>query len=161
MRLRRSQSPSPPSVSATLGTTGSPDELVLRVRVAGASPPHTIEYWRAGAWLRAHNGYTPTNDFEESALDSVSSLLSPGAVRWPKDGMHTKNDLNWTVLRDYLSAKPPRVVIANVLHGHHFVLTVGLSGDGDTILVNDPGFDKTNYSYSKDVVGWRIFDMTN
>ena len=42
------------------------------------------------AWLRAHNGYTPTNDFEESALDSVSSLLSPGAVRWPKDGMHTK-----------------------------------------------------------------------
>jgi hypothetical protein len=111
------------------------------------------------AWLRAHNGYTPTNDFEESALDSVSSLLSPGAVRWPKDGMHTKNDLNWTVLRDYLSAKPPRVVIANVLHGHHFVLTVGLSGDGDTILVNDPGFDKTNYSYSKVVFGWRIFDM--
>jgi hypothetical protein len=111
-------------------------------------------------WLRTHKGYTPMNDFEESAIDAVSSLLPPGAVTWPKDGMHSKNDLNWTVLKEYLAAQPPRVVIANVLHGHHFVLTVGLSGDGDTILVNDPGFDKTNYSYSKDVVGWRIFDMT-
>ena len=51
-------------------------------------------------------------------------------------------------------------MIANVLHGHHFVLTVGIAGDGDTILVNDPGFNKTAYSYSKDVVGWRIFDMS-
>ena len=112
------------------------------------------------AWLRANGGYTPTNDFEESAIENVSSLLKSGAATWPKDGMHRKNDLDWATIREYLSAQPPRVVIANVLHGHHFVLTVGLSGDGDTILVNDPGFDKTNYSYSKDVVGWRIFDMT-
>ena len=111
-------------------------------------------------WLRTHNGYTPTNDFKESRLDYVSSLTGPRSVVWPKDGMHTENDLDWSTLSEYLSSKPPRVVIANVLHGHHFVLTVGLAGDGDTILVNDPGFNRTNYSYSKDVVGWRIFDMS-
>lgn len=111
-------------------------------------------------WLRNNNGYTPTNDFKESRLDFVSSLAGPGSVVWPEDGMHTENDITLDTLADYLSAKPPRVVIANVLHGHHFVLTVGIAGDGDTILVNDPGFNKTAYSYSKDVVGWRIFDMS-
>ena len=31
--------------------------------------------------------------------------------------------------------------------------------DEDTLYVNDPGFNTTSYSYSADVVGYRIFDM--
>ena len=35
-----------------------------------------------------------------------------------------------------------RPVIANVMHGGHFVLVVGYDTiDGDTLYVNDPGFD--------------------
>ena len=51
--------------------------------------------------------------------------------------MHRKNDLDWATIRS-ICQRSSLAVIANVLHGHHFVLTVGLSGDGDTILVNDP-----------------------
>lgn len=29
----------------------------------------------------------------------------------------------------------------------------------DTIYVRDSGFNRTTYSYSADVVGWRLFDM--
>lgn len=53
-----------------------------------------------------------------------------------------------------------RVVIANVHNGGHFVLLVGYDdADGDTFYVNDPGFDVNTYSYTSDVVGYRIFDM--
>lgn len=108
------------------------------------------------AWLRANGGYTSGDDFIESALPK----LDPSRVSWPKDAMHTTNDLSVETVRSYLSASPPRVVIANVMKGRHFVLVVGWhDGDNDTLLVNDPGFDRGNYSYSSDVVGWRIFDM--
>ena len=51
-------------------------------------------------------------------------------------------------------------VIANVMKGGHFVLVTGYdSADVDIVYVNDPGFNTTAYSISKDVVGWRIFDM--
>lgn len=54
-----------------------------------------------------------------------------------------------------------RPVIANVMQGHHFVLVIGWDPkDEDTLLVNDPGFNTLSYSYSKDVVGWRLFQMT-
>ena len=44
------------------------------------------------------------------------------------------------------------------MHGRHFVLVVGIMND-DVLYVNDPGFNRTTYSYKNDVVGWRIFDM--
>jgi hypothetical protein len=31
---------------------------------------------------------------------------------------------------------------------------------GDTLFVNDPGFNRASYSYSNDVVGWRLYNMT-
>ena len=89
-------------------------------------------------------------------MDRVSSLLPNGTVLWPKDGMHVTNDIPLDELRLYLER---RVVIANVMKGRHFVLVVGVMPDGDTLLVNDPGFSRTTYSYEWDVVGWRIFDM--
>ena len=56
------------------------------------------------------------------------------------------------------------VVIANVMHGRHFVLVTGY--DNDTIrnggkgrlYVNDPGFTK-DYYLVEDVVGWRLYNM--
>eukprot|EP01052_Picozoa_sp_SAG31_P010168 SAG31_NODE_548_length_14222_cov_10.926574_6_plen_73_part_00 len=53
-------------------------------------------------------------------------------------------------------------VIINVMHGEHFVLVVGYDKeiDGDILYVNDPGFNRQSYSYSKDVVGYRLFDLS-
>ena len=59
----------------------------------------------------------------------------------------------------YLKAGRP--VIAHVMDGGHFVLVVGYDAeDGDTLYINDPGFSISTYSYSRDVVGWRLFTMT-
>ena len=107
-------------------------------------------------WLRTHNGYIGANNFEEGSIDNVSSLLPHSAV-WPSDGHHGTNDIDTAELKLYIET---RVVIANVLKGRHFVLVVGVDAlDSDVLYVNDPGFNRTTYSYSKDVVGWRLFDM--
>jgi len=45
------------------------------------------------------------------------------------------------------------------MSGRHFVLTTGWDPSSpNTFFVNDPGFERTTYSFS-DIVGWRIFDM--
>ena len=106
-------------------------------------------------WLRQNRGYTPNNDLIEAAVPKVAP---PGRVIWPRDGMHVTNDIPIQTIQGWVAT---RVVIANVMHGHHFVLVVGVRGDGDTLIVNDPGFDRTTYSYSRDVVGWRIFDVVS
>ena len=51
-------------------------------------------------------------------------------------------------------------VIANVMHGRHFVLVVGYAGDGDTLYVNDPGFERSTYSFAADVVGLRLYNVS-
>lgn len=107
-------------------------------------------------WLRTHGGYVNgTSDLEESVVPSIN----PARISWPSDGMHTKNDLSFSTIVDYIDRATPRIVIANVMDGGHFVLVVGYRSDNDTIVVNDSGFPRNTYSYSKDVVGWRIFDM--
>ena len=64
-----------------------------------------------------------------------------------------------TIVKSFLDIG--RVVIANVNNGGHFVLLTGYSvGDNDTFAVNDPGYNRDSYSYSLDVVGYRIFDMS-
>ena len=106
-------------------------------------------------WLRNNNGYDGTNDFYEEVLPKISS---PGNVVWPKDGMHKTNDLKLQTVQLYL--EKGRVMIANVMNGSHFVLVTGWEQENeDALFVNDPGFNLNNYSYSQDVVGWRIFDM--
>jgi hypothetical protein len=64
-----------------------------------------------------------------------------------------------TQVHQYLMQGRP--VIANVDSGRHFVLVTGWrTGDADTVLINDPYFNVTTYSISKDIVGWRLFNMT-
>ena len=71
--------------------------------------------------------------------------------------MHRTNDLSYDTVVSYLNKG--RIVIANVMNGGHFVLITGYSTDKDSFAVNDSGFSTTQYSYSKDVVGYRIYDM--
>ena len=42
-----------------------------------------------------------------------------------------------------------------VMGGHHFVLVVGYddAASGDTLFVNDPGFDRPSYSFADDGAG--------
>lgn len=107
------------------------------------------------AWLKAHDGYDAGNDMDEDAVTTVN----PAHIQWndTKDKIVT-NSLPLTTIHSLLDAGAP--VIANVMQGHHFVLVVGWDGkDPDTLYVNDPGFATISYSYSKDVVGWRLFQM--
>jgi hypothetical protein len=105
-------------------------------------------------WLRNNGGYTSGNDLIESMVPKVA----PKYVSWPSDAMHVHNDLPKSAIQGYL--KSGRPVIANVMQGRHFVLVTGwdVSND-DTLYINDPGFTRSTYSYSDDVVGWRLFDM--
>lgn len=105
-------------------------------------------------WLKANGGYVNgTDDFEESALVK----LDPKRIKWTNESMRTHNDLSWDQVTAKLEAGDP--VIANVMSGHHFVLVVGFDEDGDTLYINDPGFNRQSYSHSKDVVGYRLFLM--
>ena len=40
------------------------------------------------------------------------------------------------------------------------MLVVGYAGDGDTLYVNDPGFERSTYSFAADVVGWRLYNVS-
>jgi hypothetical protein len=74
--------------------------------------------------------------------------------------MHRTNDVSLSTVRALLNSGEP--CIANVDAGRHFVLVVGWDdADQDTLFVRDSGFDRNNYSYSRDVVGWRFFNMTD
>lgn len=109
------------------------------------------------AWLQTHRGYVAgTDDFEESAAEAIS----PAHIRWTNESMHRSNDLPWAAVVSLIDSRS--AVIVNVMHGEHFVLAVGYDErvGGDTLYVNDPGFNRPSYSYAKDVVGYRLFDLT-
>ena len=104
-------------------------------------------------WLQDNGGYDDDNDF----IEPVAVNINPDRIVWPDDAMHKTNDLDYATVAKYLDAG--RIVIGNVMEGHHFVLLTGYSTDEDTFAVNDPGFDTPTYSYRDDIVGYRIFDM--
>ena len=64
-----------------------------------------------------------TDDLRES----VVSEIDPSRIAWTNASMHTTNDLLWTDVVALLRCGA--VVIANVLHGHHFVLVVGVDDE--------------------------------
>ena len=107
-------------------------------------------------WLQQNNGYADGSNLVEGSLDNISSQ---GRVNWPSDGMHTSNDISTEIIRKYVQDHPRRVVIANVMQGKHFVLVTDILTDMDTLKVNDPANFHDTYSYSDDVVGWRLFDL--
>ena len=102
------------------------------------------------AWLRNNGGYVPgTDDFEESAAQAID----PTHIRWTNSSSHRSNDLPWSAVISLVDSHA--AVVINVMHGEHFVLVVGYDKrvGGDTLYVNDPGFNRPSYSYAKDVVG--------
>jgi hypothetical protein len=136
------------STSMGLAGTGIPIKSILSI-IDIHSTPKTLNIW-----LKNNDGYDGSNDLIESAVPNID----PERISWPDDAMHRTNDLPYETVKSYLDKG--RIVIANVHNGGHFVLLTGYSlDDGDTFTVNDPGYDVTTYSYSKDVVGYRIFDM--
>lgn len=112
-----------------------------------------------------------SSDLDEAVVPKINA----DRIVWPSDGMHVHNDLTPDEIAEYIgipsgdrrdSKEEPgkhRVVIANVLHGGHFVLVQGLGGKNRSsaeasVFVHDSGFARGIYSFSE-VVGWRIFDM--
>ena len=106
------------------------------------------------AWLRNNNGYDDSDDLYEAVVQEIN----PDHIVWPDDGMHKTKDISFETVGQYI--RKGRVVISNVMNGSHFVLTIGQGSDGDTLYVHDSGFDRDSYSYTKDVVGFRIYDMS-
>jgi hypothetical protein len=112
-----------------------------------SSDPQTLNNW-----LLDNGGYDNNN-----LIESQVPLINPDRIFWPADAFHSTNDLPFSTITSYLDKG--RVVIANVNDGGHFVLLVGYGDDNDTFYINDPGYTRDTYSYSTDVVGYRIFDM--
>jgi len=103
-------------------------------------------------WLQQNGGYDDDNDLDEEVVPNIN----PGRIDWV--GYYYNNtDFNADQLKTMLD-KEDYVVIANVMHGRHFVLVVGYDEGSVNWYVNDPGFNITSYAYD-DIVGYRIFTM--
>eukprot|EP00466_Bigelowiella_natans_P013340 jgi/Bigna1/54449/estExt_Genewise1Plus.C_340049 len=139
--------------STSMALNGSGIHINATLTSGGAVEAISTNPGSLNKWLQANGGYDGQNDMYEDVIPKVDS----SRIKWASDAMHKTNDLPFEKIQEYVSK--PRVVIANVLKGRHFVLVTGWGDDGDTLYVNDPGFEVETYSYSQDVVGWRIFDM--
>jgi hypothetical protein len=135
--------------STSSGLAGS--KIQVPTAAAGVTPtPATVN-----TWLQQNGGFVPkTSDMIENSIMRLSDR-----VTWGNFSMHPTNDVSLETIKKYINADVPKICIANVMHGGHFVLVVGFRDDGDSLVINDSGFDRKTYSYSKDVVGWRIFEM--
>ena len=104
----------------------------------------------------AAGGFAPgSSALNEAAVAGVSPR-----VKWPSDGMRKNDNISYAELTAILTAPIPRVMVANVNHGGHFVLAVGVDAvSNDTVWVRDSYFNRATYSLKEDVVGWRIFDI--
>ncbi len=137
-------------VSKTICAVGclmSSCSMALRafnVTLPAPSNPGTLNHW-----LQSHGGYDASNDLDENALQALPGVkyLGPAASNVPE-----------AKIRAMLMQGT--VVIANVMHGRHFVLVVGFDNVRTGFFyVNDPGFPVTIYKLS-DMVGWRLISMT-
>lgn len=163
--------PIPPQVGCLMSSTAmaiAGSNIPIK-NISSASVDSTSK--TLNQWLRLNDGYDGSNNLIETAVPNID----PTRIAWPEDAMHRENDLPYETVASYL--EQGRIVIANVDEGGHFVLLTGYSTDGDTFAVsrplrhlilssqpslsqvNDPGHDIDTYTYSKDVVGYRIFDM--
>ena len=99
-------------------------------------------------WLRTHDGYTKESDFIETVISNLSPrahYVGPFPPSFSRQEIESKLSQKGTIM------------IANVMHGHHFVLVTGWNTSmPSSWLVNDPGFNR-NYYDNSDIVGWRIF----
>ena len=113
------------------------------------------------AWLKANGGYTSANDLEEMALVALGGGVGGASVGYGGKADVLSQDSIESMLAAGAAKGGGMVLIANVMHGHHFVLAVGFARGADAsgdplIFVNDPGFERDSYPLSE-VVGWRLF----
>ena len=142
---------------AKVGCLMSSTAMALRAHGINISKSTAVDPGSLNRWLRENGGYDGSNDMYESKIPAIS----PDRISWnATQGMHTSNDITVHSIAASLSSGQP--VIANVMHGRHFVLVIGMSsktGANPTLYVNDPGFYRTSYMYDE-VVGWRLFNMS-
>eukprot|EP00164_Ancoracysta_twista_P011330 GFYU01017430.1.p1 GENE.GFYU01017430.1~~GFYU01017430.1.p1 ORF type:complete len:157 (-),score=38.47 GFYU01017430.1:177-581(-) len=119
---------------------------------AEESTPLSVDHW-----LQENKGFVPGGS---SLIEDVMVNINPHHIVWNSTSDHRTNDLSFEEVIRRINGPQPQILIANVMAGHHFVLIVGYRADGDTLVVNDPGFNRNTYSHSRDVVGYRIFYMT-
>jgi len=119
---------------------------------AEESTPLSVDHW-----LQENKGFVPGGS---SLIEDVMVNINPHHIVWNSTSDHRTNDLSFEEVIRRINGPQPQILIANVMAGQHFVLIVGYRADGDTLVVNDPGFDRNTYSHSRDVVGYRIFYMT-
>lgn len=107
------------------------------------------------SWLLDHDGYGE----KSIVIGSVLTKINPDRISYNEaTDVHLVNDLKYSEISSFLLNG--KVVIANVNYGEHFVLVTGFTNDGDTLIVNDPGFERSTYSHLQDVVGYRLLDVT-
>jgi ABC-type bacteriocin/lantibiotic exporter with double-glycine peptidase domain len=95
-------------------------------------------------WLKAHNGYVSGNLFVWASINSI--------------GLFFEGKVANSQIKTSLDQK--KIVICNVNNGGHWVLATGYSGNN--ILVNDPGYAKTQYSLTEIVDGQNgVYHPTN
>jgi hypothetical protein len=100
-------------------------------------------------WLRANSGYVGDNDLEESVVPKINKAR----IEWTGKAFNLSAAEVKKMLDD-----PTHIVIANVMHGGHFVLVVGYDAGNTNFYTNDPGFNTMFYTMEQ-IVGWRIFRM--
>ncbi len=104
-------------------------------------------------WLRENKGYYDDNVLVNDALNGLVPNM------WSQAG-YFDNNIPVDDLEEYFG-RGKHIMIANVKKGEgHMVLATAYDG-WDTITVNDPGFRTTQYSYSQDIWGWRLFKMSD
>lgn len=108
------------------------------------SNPGTLNHW-----LRKHGGYDGENDLNEDAVPNINK----GRIEWTGKAFNLTPAEVKKMLDD-----SAHIVIANVMHGHHFVLVVGYDAGNTNFYVNDPGFNTLFYTMEQ-IVGWRLFRM--
>ena len=79
-------------------------------------------------WLLANGGYVPHNDLVESAVDKLSPTRIVYVGKFLPGTQHKEDELSPKQAEVMLQAKQ-FVVIANVMHGEHFVLVTGYNAE--------------------------------
>eukprot|EP00933_Yihiella_yeosuensis_P073378 TRINITY_DN82036_c0_g1_i1.p1 TRINITY_DN82036_c0_g1~~TRINITY_DN82036_c0_g1_i1.p1 ORF type:complete len:258 (-),score=46.87 TRINITY_DN82036_c0_g1_i1:247-1020(-) len=114
-------------------------------------------------WLKEHRGYTSSSALIHSAVNGVCASATPLQcnARYAADGSRYRKNLSQATFQKFI--KQYRTMVANVHGGRHWVLAIGYdSSNPDRIYVRDSAGTngKAYYSLKKDIVAWRIYDIS-
>jgi ABC-type bacteriocin/lantibiotic exporter with double-glycine peptidase domain len=109
--------------------------LMSSAAMALAGTGHSYDPGSLNAWLKTHGGYVSGNLFVWASINAI--------------GLHFEGKVANSAIKSSLDQN--KIVIINVHNGGHWVLATRYSGD--TIYVNDPGYNTASYQMSEIVNG--------